>query len=315
MSTVNTDISRLTALNDSIKNSPDSMSPGELKQNINLFNQAMQNTDSSASNRSAIDTKKNDGIESFDSSSNDNDASMQADSTWKDKGMKDITQSKNSELNTMRTDTKNSELNTMHTDTKNCNLNAMNTDAKNCELNTLHTGLDKKELTGAMKHANKDDVDLLKSQMQQKESTPKDRSNMSELGSIFSSLMSGSTPSAAPVQSEAPLTSTDTGMILDKALSDGLVEKILVSDPKFSNTTEVRITLAQNSVLSGTEIILRRGADGMLAVEINARNSDQLQRLVGVRNEIIDSLEKHEKDSVRLVLSNQEEQQSQNQEK
>lgn len=179
----------------------------------------------------------------------------------------------------------------------------------NSNLFSLNTEQEKKEHTSDLKNITKEETDLLNSDIQQKDSNKENSSKMSDLGAIFSSLMSGSQS-----QTSATLAPTDTNAVLDKALSDGLVEKILVSDPKFSNTSEVRIILSQNSVLSGTEIVLKRAADGLLAVEIKARNSDQHQRIVGVRNEIIDSLEKHEKGYVKLVISNQEERQSQNQE-
>lgn len=264
MSTVNS-TDKLSVQRNNIKNSHETLSPSELEKNINMFNRAMQDKNSPNSDRASHNSLNN----SADSFSTNKDLG--------DKGMKEISQIRNSNLF------------------------------------SLNTEQEKKEHTSDLKNITKEETDLLNSDIQQKDSNKENSSKMSDLGTIFSSLMSGS-QSPTSGQVSATLAPTDTNAVLDKALSDGLVEKILVSDPKFSNTSEVRIILSQNSVLSGTEIVLKRAADGLLAVEINARNSDQHQRIVGVRNEIIDSLEKHEKGYVKLVISNQEERQSQNQE-
>ena len=89
-------------------------------------------------------------------------------------------------------------------------------------------------------------------------------------------------------------------------LANELVEKILVSDPKYTSGSEVRLTLGQNSGLSGTEIILRRDLDGLLSVVINAHNQDQFKKLVSVRNDLNRALEKHESSRLRLEINDPE---------
>lgn len=146
-------------------------------------------------------------------------------------------------------------------------------------------------------------------------------SSQNELSSIFSSLM-GAQGQAQPQGqglnlSHSPdpaLNKSESAVSLSNAslqeLADSLVERILISDPKFSSGSEVRLLLGQNTgLLSGSEIILRRNLEGMLAVEISCHNKDQFKKFVEVRSELTEALERCEKNSVNLIISQAQEDQ------
>ena len=144
-----------------------------------------------------------------------------------------------------------------------------------------------------------------------------------ELSSIFSSLMQSPNqvpdtssmlgtnlgPDQTLLKGESVTNSTaPTGNTSLQELADNLVERILVSDPKFSGGSEVRLLLGQNTgPLSGSEIILRRDLEGMLAVEINCRNKDQVKKFVEIRGDLTEALESHEKSGVNLIINDMQE--------
>lgn len=132
----------------------------------------------------------------------------------------------------------------------------------------------------------------------------------SELSDLFSSLLSGMGGNAgnAGQQSAAVMAGQEavsSALPSDlQQLTDELVDKILVSDPKYTAGSEVRLTLGQGSgSLNGTEIVLRRDLEGMLTVEIACRNQEQFKKFVAVRNDLVQALQQHETQEVRLYLA------------
>ena len=117
-------------------------------------------------------------------------------------------------------------------------------------------------------------------------------STQSELSSLFSALMGSQTQNPAsqmghpPLMNgqEAPLSgSTSLHDSSLQELTSTLVERILVSDPKYSSGSEVR--------------------EGMLAVEINCRNRDQFKKYVELRSDLTEALDRHEKSGVNLIIN------------
>lgn len=109
------------------------------------------------------------------------------------------------------------------------------------------------------------------------------------LGSLFENRMSGA---AATGQVTAP--DNDMGDLVDK-----LVDRILVSEPKPGNQAEVRIQL-NDTALRDTEIILNRGADGLLSVRLVTDNASSMQTLAGAQQTLKEQLEKHGPAAVRV---------------
>lgn len=91
---------------------------------------------------------------------------------------------------------------------------------------------------------------------------------------------------AAPAES-APVADLD-------GLAEKLVDRILVSQPG-EGAGEVRIRLG-GDVLPGTEITLRRGADGLLAVRLATTDAASFQTLVGAQDSLKARLGHLEKD-------------------
>lgn len=99
------------------------------------------------------------------------------------------------------------------------------------------------------------------------------------LGSLFASKMDAiAAPAPAAVN-------------LDE-LVDGLVQRILVSDPKTGGPAEIQLQL-NDSVLSDTQITLRRDPDGLLSILLATGNAASMQTLVSARQSLHDQLEKH----------------------
>lgn len=163
-------------------------------------------------------------------------------------------------------------------------------------------------------HVSSEDVKLFE-QVKNEEKDPKkhfedknsNASSQNDLSSIFSSLLNPALnqDKASSINIQQPQDNSIESQDLSK-LANELVEKILVSDPKYTSGSEVRLTLGQNSGLSGTEIILRRDLDGLLSVVINAHNQDQFKKLVSVRNDLNRALEKHESSRLRLEINDPE---------
>lgn len=86
-------------------------------------------------------------------------------------------------------------------------------------------------------------------------------------------------------------------------LLDHLVERILVADPKFIQGSEVRLLLGANTgSLQGSEIILHRSLEGMLAVKINCRDQNQFKKFVEIRSDLKTALEQHEETECQLLI-------------
>lgn len=129
-----------------------------------------------------------------------------------------------------------------------------------------------------------------------------------DLSAIFSSLMSGS-PAQAQGNSDAAA-QLQTGAAAQtelQDLADSLVDKILVSDPKYSQGSEIRLTLSAQSGLEGSEIVLRRDLQGLLAIEINCRRQEHFKKFVQLRPLLVDGLQRHESSEVRFILNDPEE--------
>lgn len=133
--------------------------------------------------------------------------------------------------------------------------------------------------------------------------------NLNDLSSIFSSLMSGQSAATGQntgeikTQNQIPTSNLDDGQKLQD-LANSIVDKILVSDPASTKGSEVRLILGGNTGdLTGSEIILRRDLEGMLAVEINCRNQTQFKKYVELRSSLVEALEKHEDKEVRFILN------------
>ena len=116
---------------------------------------------------------------------------------------------------------------------------------------------------------------------------------MPSAASLFSSMFEsrmGNVGAAAQVS--AP--DGDMGELVDK-----LVDRILVSEPKAGNQAEVRIQL-NDTALRDTEIILNRGADGLLSVRLVTDNASSMQTLVAAQQGLKEQLEKHGPASVQV---------------
>lgn len=136
------------------------------------------------------------------------------------------------------------------------------------------------------------------------------QSSQSDLSSIFSSLMGNKLQDSAQT-----IAATNTTLANDTNLDnlvDDLIAKILVSDPNTSAGNEIRLFLSEKSFLNGTEIILRRGLEGLLAVEINCKNKDQYKKLNEAKDLLIEALESHESQRVLFSLNVQNNDESSN---
>ena len=135
--------------------------------------------------------------------------------------------------------------------------------------------------------------------------------NTSELSQIFSSLLNQSSNTAshsshmAAADGVAPLTDANE---IDKLndLASTIVDRILVSDPKFSATSQVMLTLSHNSAFANMDIMLERTLDGTLSVEIYTKSKEQTRDVVRIRQDITDALEKHESGLVRLTITQEQ---------
>lgn len=121
-----------------------------------------------------------------------------------------------------------------------------------------------------------------------------------DMSSLFQNRLSGSEPPAP-----APLLQTEE--VQAPALPAGLdveklVDRILVSDPAHSADNEVRLML-NDSLLTDTEIVLKRSNDGLLSIHIATSDADSLQTLVAARNDLQNALNAVEERDVRLEIS------------
>ncbi len=83
-------------------------------------------------------------------------------------------------------------------------------------------------------------------------------------------------------------------------LVDKLIDRILVSDPG-RDRPEVRLTLGEG-ILSGVELRLSRGADGLLSVQLFCPDVDSFQTAVGAQDGLRSALERTN-DQVRVEVS------------
>ena len=116
-------------------------------------------------------------------------------------------------------------------------------------------------------------------------------SSMAGMTSPLDNLFSGRMEQAAP-----PSAPTLEGADMEK-----LVERILVSTPE-QGGHEVRLSLAGHH-LQGTEIILQRGVDGSLLVEVKCSDPSSFQTLVSAQATLKSELERLENTEVRVDVS------------
>jgi type III secretion system needle length determinant len=125
-----------------------------------------------------------------------------------------------------------------------------------------------------------------------------DSEKNSDLSSLFQNRLSSlGTPATAAAAEAAPAT-------LDSSLDiENLVDRILVSDPVTSARNEVRLSL-NDSAIADTEVILSRGADGLLSVSFSTANASSMQTLVAAQSALKEALERVENREVRLEINN-----------
>ena len=129
---------------------------------------------------------------------------------------------------------------------------------------------------------------------------------LNEISSIFSSLLAHDEKKPAPAQNpiidnnSMPLEIEDREKL--NTLADKLIDKILVSDPKYNATSQVRFTLSDNSAFANMEVVIKRSLDGSLAVEIYTKNKNQTKDVNNIHQDLVQSLEKHEKGIVNICI-------------
>ncbi|WP_077072479.1 hypothetical protein [Mailhella massiliensis] len=115
--------------------------------------------------------------------------------------------------------------------------------------------------------------------------------SMAGMTSPLDSLFSGRMEQAAPAAEPAP-----DGPDLEK-----LVERILVSTPE-KGGHEVRLSLGGRD-FQGTDIVLRRGVDGILQVSVRCTDPSAFQTMVSSQDALRAGLERMEKSDVRVDVS------------
>lgn len=119
-----------------------------------------------------------------------------------------------------------------------------------------------------------------------------------DMSSLFQNRLAGSGQSPPALQTEAvQAPAVPAGLDVEK-----LVDRILVSDPAHSADNEVRLML-NDSLLTDTEIVLKRSNDGLLSIHIATSDADSLQTLVAARNDLQNALNAVEERDVRLEIS------------
>ncbi len=140
----------------------------------------------------------------------------------------------------------------------------------------------------------------------------REKNTANDLSSIFSSLISGQPASQNPGPTlDAPAASAAASAGDPEQLQqmcDKLIDRILVSDPRYSQGSEVRITLSAQSGFAGDEIVLRRDLQGMLAVQINCRRQDSFKKFVELRPLLTEGLQQYESRDIRVSIVSPDEQ-------
>jgi type III secretion system needle length determinant len=129
---------------------------------------------------------------------------------------------------------------------------------------------------------------------------------LENLSAIFSSLLSGAGNSAPSVPS-GPVQTPEAGVVDPAArelneLVSGLVERILTSPLERGGPQEVRL-LVNDGLLPDTEILLSRGLDGLLSVNLVAGRADSFQTLVAAQDSLRTALSGLENNEVRLTVT------------
>jgi type III secretion system needle length determinant len=118
-----------------------------------------------------------------------------------------------------------------------------------------------------------------------------------DLSSLFQNRQFGLVESAAVETAGGPTTALDPSLDIEK-----LVDRILISDPAHSGTSEVRLSLS-DAVLADTEVLLKRGPDGLLSVSFSTANAGSLQTLAAAQSSLKEALDRHESTEVRLEIN------------
>lgn len=103
------------------------------------------------------------------------------------------------------------------------------------------------------------------------------------------------------VKEQPKVTETASQQNFDTEITDKMIERILVSEPK-DGDREIRIKL-NDSILKDTEIHLKRLNDGSLQISLNSNNANSLQTLVAQQFELKARLEQIEKASVSVEVN------------
>ncbi len=138
------------------------------------------------------------------------------------------------------------------------------------------------------------------------QSAKTERPAVSDLSSIFSSLMSAQ-PNAPQEPSPAALNTTTAEIQSSKAeiqqMIDTLVDKILVSDPDNTAGSKIIMQMSSDSAFARTEIVLTRSNDGTLAVVINSGSQEQYRKLNESKEKLESSLQKLEKGVLTITVN------------
>ena len=105
---------------------------------------------------------------------------------------------------------------------------------------------------------------------------------------------------AAPANGTAAPDSQSIDDIL--ALADSIVDRILVSDPKYSASSQVTISFNAASGLAQTDMTLRRDLDGLLSIIVSSSNPKSFNTLLQAKEQIIDGVQRLEKREIRFEL-------------
>lgn len=105
----------------------------------------------------------------------------------------------------------------------------------------------------------------------------------------------------AVIKDQPKITETAPQQNTDAEITEKMIERILVSDPK-DGDQEIRIKLNE-SILKDTEIHIKRLNDGSLQISLNSNNANSLQTLVAQQYELKTRLEQIENASVSVEVN------------
>ncbi len=183
------------------------------------------------------------------------------------------------------------------------------------EQDCINNRSNSKDIHGHEKNPDPNDIQKFSSLMgkppeDEQQSDAYERSG-SELSSIFSQLLSGKSSTEIIDSPKAADNQAINKEELQK-LSDSLISRILVSDKNLNGAEEVRLLLNDNSILKNTEISIKRDLNGLLFVTISTLDNRSYKKLLGTKTILENSLNKIEKNAVRVDIVYNSEQSSEN---